>query len=239
MMQSTPDESPEPLTPAAAVAVNETIVAEHNDTLALATSDPEPLADFPSPADHYKIVIEDARALGDRRDAINTMFVNIVSLIAGGAGYVLITYPGSTAGLAVILAAAIFGWRLCHVWDDAIGNYKYLLNFRYETLKQWEQLYDYPSLRQYYRSEDFLYDGPGKAPKTSSFVPTKLSDSMPKIMRGKAGNFVNLYVALPQAARVVFFVLALLQVIAFSWRIGSPYLLQLPGPWRLLPAIKL
>lgn len=231
-MQPTP-ESPEPIAPSADVAVNETFITERNDTLVLEPGDAETkLVDFPSPSDHYKIVIEDARALGDRRDAINSMFVNIVSLIAGGAGYVLITYPGSTAGLAVILAAAIFGWRLCHVWDDAIGNYKYLLNFRYQTLKVWEEEYGFPSLQRYYLSEDLLY-GPLE-------TPTELSRAMKgKKWEGRAGNFVNLYVELPKAARIVFFVLALLQTIAFAWRIGSPYLLQLLEPWRLLPAIKL
>lgn len=184
---------------------------------------------LPSPDEHYKIVIEDARALGDRRDAINSMFVNIVSLIAGGAGYVLINKPGSAAGLVVVLAACIFGWRLCHVWEDVLGNYKWLLNFRYQTLKEWESRYDFPSLRRYYTSEDLLY-GPLK-------TPTELSESMPAKWVGKAGVFISMYVVLPKSARIVFLVLALLQTIAFAWRVGSPFLVKLPLPWHMLPPL--
>lgn len=236
-MPPTPEtpKTPESLAQPTVEVANETVIAARIDTSTVMTDQPEALpADFPSPADHYRLVIEDARSLGNRRDAINSMFVNIVSLIAGGAGYVLITYPGNTAGLAVVLAASIFGWRLCHVWDDAIGYYKSLLNFRYTTLKVWEEDYRFPPLQRYYITEDLLYEH--LKTKTDLSVEVLKKDAK---LEKQGGNFVDLYKALPHAARIVFLVLALLQTIAFTWRISSPYLLQMPEPWRLLPVIKL
>lgn len=182
---------------------------------------------FPTAADHYRIVIEDARALRNGRDTINSMFVSIVSLIAGGAGYVFITYPGNLVGLVIVLAAAIFGFRLCHVWEHALGNYRYLLNFRYATLKLWETQYNFPSERTYYTSEDILY-GPLKE-------PTELSEQMPKKWVGQAGVFVNLYTELPNAARWLFRALAILEIAAFAVRLFASFAGQLPIKLPPLP----
>src|SRR5690242_15208650 len=102
------------------------------------------LETLPSPKEQYAILIEDIRALSDRRETLNNLFVGIISLLAGGQAYVLISLAGNTEGLVVALLATIFGLRLCRVWAHALGIYSVLLDVRYETLKIWERDYEFP-----------------------------------------------------------------------------------------------
>lgn len=220
-------QTPEPQERLAGESGYSVVVHDRNAPQAQREDDTTEGVAFPTAADHYRIVIEDARALRNGRDTINSMFVSIVSLIAGGAGYVFITYSGNTVGLVVVLAAAIFGFRLCHVWEHALGNYGYLLNFRYATLKFWETQYNFPSERTYYASEDILYS---QLP-----TPTELSEQMPKKWVGKAGAFVNLYTELPKAARLLFIALAILEVVAFAVRLLAPFAAHLPITLPPLP----
>lgn len=189
-------------------------------TASVEGSSPEHSPVIPAPGDHYKLLVEDARALGDRREAINNLFVGAISLLAGGQAYLLVAMPTRIEGLIVTLLATAFGLRLCTVWQSVLGTYKALLDFRFHTLKLWEAHYDFPSIRRYYVSEDILY-GPLSA-------STDLSNSVPAKWVGKAGTFVNMYVALPKTARRVFVTLAFLQILVFA---GS---LTLPHVW---PAI--
>lgn len=168
----------------------------------------------PSPADHYKLLVEDARALGDRREAINNLFVGAISLVAGGQSYILIAMPTRIEGLIVTLLATAFGLRLCTVWQNVLSTYKALLDFRFHTLKLWEEHYHFPSIQRYYLSEDILY-GPLS-------TPTELASSVPAKWIGRAGTFVNMYVALPKTARRVFFTLAGLQLVLFAAGLALP-----------------
>lgn len=168
----------------------------------------------PSPGDHYRLLVEDARALGDRREAINNLFVGAISLLAGGQAYILVAMSSSIEGLIVTLLATAFGLRLCRVWQNVLGTYKALLDFRFHTLKLWEAHYDFPSIRRYYVSEDILY-GPLNS-------PTELSSSVPEKWIGRAGTFVNMYVVLPKTARRVFLTLAVLQLALFTGSLAMP-----------------
>jgi len=101
-------QNPELVEQSSTLLADQVVIQGSGGAHTLQVGDATALSDvLPSPEEHYKIVIEDARALGDRRDATNTMFVNIVSAIAGGAGYVLINQTGTTVGLAVVLAACV------------------------------------------------------------------------------------------------------------------------------------
>jgi hypothetical protein len=186
-------------------------------------------AEYPSPSEHYKLLIEDARALGDRRETINNLFVGLFSLIAGGLGYVLITFPGRLPGLVVTIAVTLFGLGLCRVWENVLGNYKALLDMRYSTLRIWEQRFNFPSLQQYYISEDILYEPLQSPPELAQLIPQKL--------KGKAGAFVSMYVVLPKTARRMFYALLALQVFALLGRVAL--LIAPPDVIHAVPSILL
>lgn len=175
---------------------------------------------YPAAVDQYKAVLEDAQSLGNRRDTINSLFVGTVSLVAGGEGYILIALAGTGTGLLVMLAATIFGVGLCRIWADALGSYQALLKFRYETLKVWEEKYDFPSLLKFYTSEEMLYGERGKPP----IQPTELTDSVAASLLGSARFFSDMYVDLPKLARRILIALVALQMIALLGRIFLPIL---------------
>src|SRR5258706_8620961 len=165
---------------------------------------------LPSLQEQYMTLIEDIRALRDRRETLNNLFCGIISLLAGGQAYLLISQAGNIEGLIVAILATVFGVRLCKVWVDALGTYSLLLDMRYETLKIWERHYKFPSLRKYYVSEDLIY-GDLKE-------PTDLSTEIKKIepaLVGRAKQFTSMYVSLPRVARFVFYSLASLQIAVY------------------------
>lgn len=182
-----------------------------SDTINVVTQPITEAGDALSIAEHYKLVVEDARALGDRRETINNLFVSIISLIAGGQGYVLVMFPGTGVGLAVIVIATLFGLSLCSVWNSALLSYKELLDIRYVTLKSWEEKYNFPSIQQFYTTEAVFY-GDVSSPPTELLKEISKKDSI-----GKVSSFVSMYVALPLMARRIFFTLSFAQSITILW----------------------
>ena len=160
----------------------------------------------PSPSEHYKLLIEDARALGDRRETINNLFVGLLSLLAGGLGYVLISFPGKLIGLLVTLVASVVGIYLSKVWADVLGNYRALLKLRFALLRKWESFYQFPQIQSYYNIEELLYD-------RNFNLPSELDDSTFQSLRGNASYFVDEYTALPRLMVIAFLLFILVQVL--------------------------
>ncbi len=160
--------------------------------------------------EHYKLLIEDARALGDRRETINNLFVSLVSLVAGGQGYILIAFPGQGVGLVVIAIATLFGIRLCSIWRNALKRYDVLLALRYDVLRIWEQEPAFPPMQKFYTLEDALYSA---TPHASVLLHAVFQGKpFPKM-----SSFVSLYVELPRVARLIFFALLFVQSMVVLW----------------------
>src|SRR5579884_3357051 len=100
----------------------------------------------------YQLVIEDARALGQRRDTLTTMFLSVITLILGAQGYLLLQSEDKVPGDTVMIVALMFfGLVLCRQWLQSLKSYDTILNYRYETLKRWEQAF--PEQQRFYTRE--------------------------------------------------------------------------------------
>jgi len=155
--------------------------------------------------DHYKILIEDARALGDRRETINDLFIGLVTLLLGAQGYLLINSKDSDLHTSVyITCIGLFGAYLCRVWNNVLEGYRTLLNFRYHVLKEWERSW-FAVDQQYYVSEDALYD-PRLALKPPTPLVASYADQLQKIR-----PFINIYKLMPRLMFLVFIAVACLR----------------------------
>jgi hypothetical protein len=156
--------------------------------------------------EHYKLLIEDARGLGDRRETLNDLFLGLITLILGAQGYLMITTKDSDLRATIyIIAVGAFGYRLAWVWAKVLESYKALLNFRYHVLKEWERAL--PENQRYYISEDALYDA-----KLRSDPPTTLVSSYLAELRN-IHPFVNVYKALPSMARIAYVLLVAVRLV--------------------------
>lgn len=164
------------------------------------TSDPDQLV--LSREDHYKVLIEDARALGDRRETINDLFMGLVTLMLGAQGYLLVNSKDTDLHTTIYIACiGLFGAYLCRIWRSVLEGYRTLLNFRYHVLKQWEQAW-FAADQRYYVSEDALYD-----PKLAKEPPTPLVASYVDHLQ-RIRPFVNIYQLMPRLTFLAFLVVA-------------------------------
>jgi hypothetical protein len=152
--------------------------------------------------DHYKVLIEDARALGDRRETINDLFMGLVTLMLGAQGYLLVNSKDTDIHTTIYIACiGVFGAYLSRVWRSVLEGYRTLLNFRYHVLKQWERNW-FAADQQYYVSEDALYD-----PKLVQNPPTPLVASYADHLQ-KIRPFVNIYKLMPRLTLFAFLAVA-------------------------------
>jgi hypothetical protein len=115
------------------------------------------LVDRPPSFQHYQLLIDDARALAERRDRVSNIFLSVITLTLGAQGYLLVTNKDDDVRSTMLIwLAALFGTWLCVTWRQAILSFKELLNFRYFILKRWERDV-FPEDERYYIAEDVLY----------------------------------------------------------------------------------
>lgn len=163
----------------------------------------------PTDSEHYAILIEDARALGDRRETINNLFVGLVTLILGAQGYIITSASDTELkGTVIIVALSIFGFIICQVWRNVLFSYRILLNFRYEVLKTWET--HFPPGQRYYLAEDIIYEhNPQEDPErplANRYLKTL------KTSHGKTYPFVDIYRVIPSIMLSGFVVIGLGQI---------------------------
>ena len=178
------------------------------------SSGPSPAgANRPPTFRHYRLLVEDARALSDRRDRVTTIFLSVITLTLGAQGYLLATTKdGEVRATILVWAIAFFGTWLCLTWRRALLTFKELLNFRYFTLKQWEGL-EFPDDEQYYVAEDVLYH---VHEKTEMPLPP-LADEYVR-QRGKKliPYFSDTYRRLPAAALWALWGIAIIRGVFFA-----------------------
>jgi hypothetical protein len=191
---------------------------------------------FPSQAKHYQLVIQDARAIGQRREHINDMFLSIVTLSLGAQAYLIVTNRDSDIrSLLLIILIGAFGSALCAIWSNVLKNYAALLKFRYTTLKTWEEE-GFPENQRYYVAEDVIYDSrlSARAPRhkhhsssesltAESPVLLPLAQAYVQGLKGKhIPDFVDIYVLIPRLAFIAMVGIVVVRIVLF----GVPYVLQ-------------
>jgi hypothetical protein len=128
---------------------------------------------------HYQLLIGDARALGDRRETVNNLYVGLITLILGAEGYLFIYIKNSeVSGVVLSAVVGVFGIVLSFVWRQVLSNYKKLLDLRYKVLIEWERAF--PEDKRYYSREDALYYSIPQKARRIAFVKTYIL--LPNIM---------------------------------------------------------
>lgn len=154
---------------------------------------------------HYKLLVDDARALAERRDRVTSIFLSVVTLTLGAQGYLLVTYKDlDIRSTVIICVAALFGTWVCLTWRQTIRSFKELLNFRYFMLKQWERE-SFPEDERYYIAEDVLYH---VREKGTIEIPQLAAEY---VKHRKIPFFSDTYRRLPTAAILAFWGIVLIR----------------------------
>jgi hypothetical protein len=166
-------------------------------------------ADGPARDEHYRLLIEDTRALRVNRENINDLFIGLTTLMLGAQGYLVVTFSrDDSASTFYIVGIAVAGIFICSVWSKVLSGYKQLLNYRYLVLKYWEDHW-FAKEQQFYVSEDALYEKDhDKWPKTP--IADEVSKSFKRIQ-----PFVDVYTVLPRYARMALILVALIRPALF------------------------
>jgi hypothetical protein len=89
--------------------------------------------------DEYKFFAQDTQTLADRRQSATQVYIGVNTSIFALIGFLL-----NDAGLNGLLHLAslplfIVGILICVVWDRTVTNYKALIKWRYEQLREMEE----------------------------------------------------------------------------------------------------
>jgi hypothetical protein len=111
-----------------------------------------------SRAEHYKLVSEETRAIGERRERANQWYASLITLVVAAEGYLLITFHAADVASAIfIVSLGILGIFLARLWRVALQSYASVLDNRYFLLRKWERAW-FPPEHRMYLSESVLFD---------------------------------------------------------------------------------
>lgn len=169
---------------------------------------------------HYELLIEDARALGERRERLNQLFLGVITLAVGAQAYLLVTYKDSDVrSTLLIVIVGLFGLSLTRIWQQQLRVIGFLLKFRYAVLKDWEEV-AFPPEQRYYNAEDVLYSGTIQALTGTNAVESTSSDAhaLNRVaqkfvaMNETIPNSVDIYRALPVISSLIFLTFILIRL---------------------------
>lgn len=164
-----------------------------------------------SRADHDQLLVEDVRALGDRRDRANQWFLSLVTLLLSAQGYLLVIYgAGEVTSTAYSVMLGLVGLYIVRMWVNALQTFKALLNLRYTILKIWEHQW-FPNEHPVHVAEDALYGG--FVPDDTSSLASSIASTLGANIRGQASHYDRmpslngyLVLGLPLIRVAVFFI---------------------------------
>ena len=128
--------------------------------------------------DEYKFLVEDTARFTDRRQNASTLYTSINSIFLAALSLIIadLNFVEKYAifGSIVIIMAGITS---CISWLTYIASYKKLIRFRFEVLKEIEQMPEMKeSIKIYAREDNFYYNQDnGKG------LFTQIEQNLPKI----------------------------------------------------------
>jgi hypothetical protein len=108
--------------------------------------------------DEYKLFVEDTQRFSERRARLASTYVTINSLILGVISLLLRETSFAISWEAiVILPLLLAGIVACMSWSQSIRNYRHLVAFRIDKLREMEELPEMAGRSKMYHAEDVLY----------------------------------------------------------------------------------
>jgi mRNA-degrading endonuclease HigB of HigAB toxin-antitoxin module len=116
--------------------------------------------------EEYKTIIEQTSSLSDRRQVTNDIYVALNTLFLTGLGFLLTSFHLRTWWPTLALAGVtLVSWIINGTWLGLLRQYRELIRFRVDYLKQLEKHYfSKPGdmKKGIYLAESDLYDNKGK-----------------------------------------------------------------------------
>lgn len=97
-------------------------------------SDEAKKADRAERLELYKLLVEMADRVSQRRQAANSFYLTINTLLVGGSAYLGTTTPSARTGLLTSLAGVL----VCSYWSKAIESYKTLNTAKFAVINEIE-----------------------------------------------------------------------------------------------------
>ena len=82
----------------------------------------------------YKLMVEMADRVSQRRQAANSFYLSVNTLVASGSAYLRTLSPTQTNALTICIA----GLAICALWVRNIGSYKTLNEAKFEVINELE-----------------------------------------------------------------------------------------------------
>lgn len=115
--------------------------------------------------EQYKLMVEMADRVSQRRQAANSFYLSINTILVGGSAY----FGGGTPPLKAALLVSLAGVLVCRYWSRSILSYKTLNTAKFGVINDMElNLVERPFTEEWVRLDP---DGDGK--KHNSFYETE------------------------------------------------------------------
>ena len=115
--------------------------------------------------EQYKLMVEMADRVSQRRQAANSFYLSINTILVGGSAY----FGGGTSPLKTALLVSLAGVLVCRYWSRSILSYKTLNTAKFGVINDMERkLVEQPFTEEWAKLDP---DGDGK--KHNSFYETE------------------------------------------------------------------
>lgn len=115
--------------------------------------------------EQYKLMVEMADRVSQRRQAANSFYLSMNTILVGGSAY----FGGGTPPLKTALLVSLAGVLVCQYWSRSILSYKTLNTAKFGVINEMElSLAEQPFTREWAKLDP---DGDGK--KHNSFYETE------------------------------------------------------------------
>ena len=89
--------------------------------------------------EQYKLFVNTSEALGQRRQAVNTFFLSVNSLLLAAAGLIVLDGEFSDLESLVLLCLSTSGFVLCLVWRSLIRSFRQLSAGKFKVIHALER----------------------------------------------------------------------------------------------------
>lgn len=115
--------------------------------------------------EQYKLMVEMADRVSQRRQAANSFYLSINTILVGGSAY----FGGGTPPLKTALLVSLAGLLACRYWSRSILSYKTLNTAKFGVINEMER----SLASQPFTDEWTLLDPDGDGKKHNSFYETE------------------------------------------------------------------
>ncbi|MBA3826454.1 MAG: hypothetical protein H0X24_21450 [Ktedonobacterales bacterium] len=138
------------------------------------------------PFREYQLIVEEARAQREARDNFNALYINLITLVFGAQGYVLLSSNDINTNFilraGIIAGLSLLGFYLAVALKRNLNKINDLNRFRYRKLEEWEAKLPLPPEFRYYTSENAYFSSEQNSAYKNKTTLSILVD-VPDVMR--------------------------------------------------------